>query len=244
MDASTFVLFDTAHWAAIFSTLGIAAGLPWLAREARGGEWVRPIGIALGVALALHHVVKGVSRVVIYGYPLEDNLQLNLCDLGIYLGLVVMITGHRKLYEVVYFWGLAGTLQALLTPDLERGFPHPVWWMYFVSHGGVIVLICYATFAMGLRPRFDGVWRVFAITNLWALVAGTINYFLGTNYLYLCQKPAGASLADFFPPWPWYILVLEVLAIASFLLYYAPFAVADALRERVGERKGPETEIA
>ena len=116
--------------------------------------------------------------------------------------------------------------------------------MYFVSHGGVIVIICYGVFALGLRPEPGSVGRVFWITNLWAVVAAAVNGVLGTNYLYLCQKPAGVSLADFLPPWPWYILALEVLAVLSFLLYYAPFAVADSLRGPTAETVPRETEIA
>jgi uncharacterized membrane protein YwaF len=34
---------------------------------------------------------------------------------------------------------------------------------------------------------------------------------------------------DYFGPWPWYILTLEVMALFFYVIYYAPFAIRDAL---------------
>jgi uncharacterized membrane protein YwaF len=53
------------------------------------------------------------------------------------------------------------------------------------------------------------------------------NWITDGNYLFICHKPENGSIMDFFGPWPWYILVLEVVGIVSFYIYYAPFAVID-----------------
>ena len=44
-------------------------------------------------------------------------------------------------------------------------------------------------------------------------------------------KPATPSLLDLLPPWPIYIVYMELIGIATMLLLYVPFAVKD-LRER------------
>src|SRR5438132_907921 len=45
-------------------------------------------------------------------------LPLQLCDVAIFVAAAALWSRNQLLVEITYFWGLAGTLQALLTPDL------------------------------------------------------------------------------------------------------------------------------
>jgi uncharacterized membrane protein YwaF len=63
-------------------------------------------------------------------------------------------------------------------------------------------------------------------TNFYALCLGLINQALGSNYLYLCNKPAHSSLLDYLGPWPWYILSLELMALFVYMLCYLPVWLA------------------
>jgi uncharacterized membrane protein YwaF len=42
------------------------------------------------------------------------------------------------LVELVYFWALTASLQAVLTPDLGHGFPDPLFFTYFATHSGAV----------------------------------------------------------------------------------------------------------
>jgi uncharacterized membrane protein YwaF len=66
------------------------------------------------------------------------------------------------------------------------------------------------------------------------VVTTLVDWVLDSNYGYLRAKPAQASLYDYLGPWPWYLLSLEALAVALFLLCYAPFALLDRLRRGEG----------
>ena len=94
------------------------------------------------------------------------------------------------------------------------------------------------------RPEPRSILRAWIALNLLAGVAALVNWALGTNYLYLGGKPAGASLLDWLGPWPWYLLSVEALALFSFALWYLPFArrraearAADGATPALGARR-------
>ena len=57
------------------------------------------------------------------------------------------------LVELTYFWGIAGTLQAVAFPDLSSTFPHLVWFQYTAGHLGIVFAALFLVVGMGLKPR-------------------------------------------------------------------------------------------
>jgi uncharacterized membrane protein YwaF len=50
---------------------------------------------------------------------LENAAPMYLCHWAAIMAVVTLIYPNQLTYELCYFWALAGTLQALLTPDLS-----------------------------------------------------------------------------------------------------------------------------
>ena len=229
--ATSFNLFGTSHLVAIAVILLISVVVPLWLRRAASDSLMRRIGAGVGVFGAVHEVVKTWAWVAIWKQPLVDGLPLHICGAGVYLTAVALVWRSYRAYEVVYFWGLAGALQAILTPELPYGFTHPFTISFFLSHGLIIFGLFYATFAYRLRPTWSSVPRVFAITLIFAFgVVAPLNLLLDTNYMYLRGKPVTGSVLDLFGPWPWYIAVTAVFTLASFVLYYLPFWSRDMWR--------------
>ncbi len=228
--APTFALFGAAHLTTIGLIGSTAVGLPWLARQSNRGRWITPLAWLLAAILILQELGTITYRHLVLADPWAENLPFHLCDLALLIGAATLIRRDARLFQILYYWGLAGTLQAVLTPDLPFGFPDPRYIVFFLAHGLVIVAIGFAVIALDLRPTLGGAMWALAAANLWALlVAAPVNALLGTNYLYLCAKPAQASLMDALGPWPWYLFALEIVGLISFLVYYVLWALVSRL---------------
>jgi hypothetical integral membrane protein (TIGR02206 family) len=175
--------------------------------------------IAYAVTVYLQLAVTGVLSVS-YALPLE------VCHCVMLACVISLLRPNRLASEVAYFCGLAGTLQATITPDIGREFPSWEYIQFFWAHGGVLLAVVFLIVGQGFRPRAGSVWRMFIAVNVYAAVVGALDAAFGWNYGYLCEKPAHPSLMDYLGPWPWYILSLEAVALASFWLLDLPWRIA------------------
>ncbi len=236
----SFILFSPTHLLTVAVVLGVSVLLPlWVRRNCSDSQGNR-VAVGLGILVVAHEIVKAWLRVTVYDHRFAEVLPFHLCSTAIMATAVLMLSRSRLAYELAYFWGFSGTLQAILTPDLEEPFPHPLYLSYFLTHGLIILGALYGTLVFRFRPSPRSMVRVYVVTAIYsfALIA-PLNLVLDTNYVYLRHKPAGASLLDYLGPWPWYMAVVAVLAWLFFAAAYAPFYVMDCMaRRRGGPVKG------
>ncbi|RBP39045.1 putative integral membrane protein (TIGR02206 family) [Roseimicrobium gellanilyticum] len=221
-DVPPFRAFSAAHFAALAAIAVLVAVMVYAARRR-----MQPLQRILEVTLAVLLIIQWpISFWVAWdmGYLTVNNaFPLHLCDLGAILGIVALLTHKRGLFEMVYFWGLAGTLQGLITPALTQDWPHPRYFLFFVNHGGVVAAGLYGVLGLGFIPRRSAKWRAWFYILGYALVVGLFNWVVGSNYGFLRHKPETASLFDALGPWPWYIGVTSLLALVFFILLDLPF---------------------
>ena len=148
-------------------------------------------------------------------------LPLQLCDLAAMLAVYGLLTLDRRAIEPLYFFALAGTLPALLTPELDVGFPRFRFVVYFVEHGLTVIAPLVLVVGLRIHPS-RGAWlRAVLQLNALAAVVALLNLALGTNFLYLTRKPVGPTPFDLLGPWPIYLVGLEVLVLVIFRLLQA-----------------------
>ena len=232
-----FVLLSPSHLLTVAVVLAASVLLPlWVRRNCSERRGIQ-VAVGLGIFVVAHEIVKVWIRVTVYDHRFADVLPFHLCSTAIMATAVLMLSRNRLAYELAYFWGFSGTLQAILTPDLEEPFPHPLYLSYFVTHGLIILGALYATLVFRFRPSPRSIVRVYVITAIYCFVLILpLNYLIDTNYVYMRYKPAGASLLDYLGPWPWYMLSVAGLAWLFFAAAYAPFYVMDCMARRRGGR--------
>lgn len=231
-----FVLFGLQHWTGTGITIAIAVLLPLLLRwraSPQGQDTARKV---LAACMFVDIFLGPAVRAGIYGMPLAEHLPLHLCGMTVTLGAFMLWTRSYRLYEVLYYWGTGGALVALMTPDVLQAFPHPVFFLFFLSHGLGFMAIMFATLVMGFRPRPRSLLIVMPVTAAYALLMYPVNLLLGSNYLFLLAKPAQPSPLDWFGPWPSYLPGLVGMVACALLLLYVPFAVIDLVSARKSGR--------
>lgn len=184
------------------------------------GKW---ISIVIGIII-------GINELIWYGYVINrgwftfpDFLPLDLCDIVLWLTVYTLFTNKQWSFNLIYYWGLAGTGMAVLTPDIAATFPSYLSIRFLFSHSCVVLSILYLLWSNALKPS-KGSWKkAFLWINIYAVSIGIYNFIFNTNYFYLCRKPLSGSLLDYMGPWPVYILVGEVVGLILFVLLYLPY---------------------
>ena len=233
---SAFVPFGLQHWLATSVTVGLGVLLPALLRSVASRQAQERARKIIALCLIAYIGLGPAIRAGAYGLPLLEHLPLHLCGISVVLGALMLWFRSYRLYEVVYFWGIGGVLAALLTPDLQQRFPHPLFLLFFFGHGLPFTAVMFATLVMGFRPRAKSLAIVLSATAAYALLIFPLNLVLGSNYLYLVHKPVQPSPLDYLGPWPWYLAGLVVLAVTVCVVLYVPFALFNALKSRTGGR--------
>lgn len=226
-----FELFGAAHIVVMVLTVALPAAMSIFVRRANSEKATHGVCVAFAAVLAVNQLGYWSYRFATEGAAvfMREHLPLHLCSIAVVLSVVLLLTRTRLSYELTFFWGLAGTSNAIVTPELTEGFPNYHFFQYFISHTGIVATALFATFGLGMRPDFRSLMRAFLYLNALAAVLALVNLALDSNYLYLCEPPVTASPLLFLP-WPWYLIWLEVLALGFFGLLYLPVYLGGRAR--------------
>lgn len=181
------------------------------------------MAVAVGVVLLSDLISYVVAQTLDGTWSAKTSLPLPLCDVGVLVAAVACIRPVPLLVELTYFWGLAGTLQAVAFPDLSSTFPQLVWFQYVAGHLGIVFAALFLVVGMGLKPRQGAIFRVFVITIGYTAVVGVVDWLSGANYMFLRQPPSEWTLLKVLGPWPWYIASAAGVAIVLITLLDMPF---------------------
>ena len=169
--------------------------------------------------------ITGHTRNIINGYwnPV-DNIPLHLCSISNFIACFILfvpkISKESKFFEFLYYAGIIGAFQAFFTPQINNfdgsNYEYIEW---YLSHIGIMLLPIYMLKNLGFRLTKFSWLRVVVYLNILLIIVMPINYFIGSNYMYVNGKPE-VNNPLIIGVWPIYIFFWEIIIIIfTYTLY-------------------------
>lgn len=231
MDDRPFVMFGVEHGVAALATVLAVFIMIQVNRPGSAPRIRRAANVTLAVILVISVGMDPLLTWLRYkadpaeamDFMRKNSLPLHLCDIVSVVLAVALVTGRQRWTELGYLWGLAGTLQGVITPAVKFGWHSPEYYAFFAQHSGVQAAALGLVIGAGLKPQPGAFRRVMLWSWAYMAVAFGLNCLLNTNYGYMNGKPENASLIDHLGPWPWYLLSLQGVAFLFYGLLLLPF---------------------
>src|SRR6202140_2109249 len=124
-------LVTLAAIAAVIASLVVAARL-------RPGPWTVFACRVLAIVIIANEAAWWMWAGAHGTWSATYALPFQLCDVAAFVSAAALWLRRPLLVELTYFWGLAGTANGLITPDVADHFPSYSFLQYFIPHGAIV----------------------------------------------------------------------------------------------------------
>jgi hypothetical integral membrane protein (TIGR02206 family) len=224
-------MFSLEHVLTVVITVAAIAALVAAARL-RPGPWTVPAARILALVILVNEASWWVWNWAHGTFSLSYSLPLHLCDVAAFISVLALWLRTPLLVELTYFWGIAGTANGIIEPDVSEHFPAFQFLQYFIQHGAIPAAALFLVVGLKIYPRSWAVVQVFGLTVALVVFDAFANLLTDGNYFYLRQPPGGSNLLELFGAWPRYIFGGVLLAIIFLGLLDLPFKISALARAR------------
>ena len=223
-----FQTFSFEHIIYIFICSAIWFLLPFIGRNYASKSQQRNIALALISVTLLQEFLHYFYKINLNSFNPAQDISLHMCGFSLFISCYALYTRNQTAFELAFFWGIAGALQAIITPDPTRfyfGYISTLW--SFLSHGLIILNVFWMIFVFDMRCRKYSLLNTVLITNGAIFVVGIINKLIGNgaNYWFICEKPSGENPA-LVGEWPYYLITFQLAGILFMMLIYLPMWIS------------------
>ena len=218
-------------------------GMCWLGRRLHGTPAGRRYEIGLSVAVWAIWLGYQAYDFVTLGWDPGNTLPLQICDFVAVIAALVFVRPTRGLQSLAYFWGIALSTQAFITPDLAGGPESLSFWAFWLYHLFVVGAGVYVVTVQRFRPEWRDLRFAVLMGLVYSVVIFAIDAIFDLNYGYLGRgTPSRPTLLDVLGPWPLRSVFMVMLGIVAMTLLWLPWR-AKARSELRARRSGiPRTD--
>ena len=224
----SFQTFGFEHISYLLICISVWFFLPLIGRRYASQSQQRNIALALISVTLLQEILHYFYKINLNSFNPAQDISLHMCGFSLFISCYALYTRNQTAFELSFFWGLAGALQAIVTPDPTRfyfGYISTLW--SFLSHGLIILNVFWMIFVFEMRCRKYSLVNTVLVTNGAIFVVGIINKLIGNgaNYWFICEKPSGENPA-LIGEWPYYLITFQLAGILFMMLIYLPMWIA------------------
>lgn len=204
----------------------------------KGEDNNRAFRYTTAVLLVVFEAAFTVWHLLTGNFSVTCSLPLHLCDITAFTCAVMLVNENMLLFQINYFAGVSGAVQAIVTPTTLPAFPHFDFLDFFITHALLILSVLYMIFIRHFRPDWKTMFKVILIANAYMVIIYYFNKLTGSNYLYVNHPPNPPNLIDpllvnIFGPSPYYIAGMEILVFIIYSLMMLPFEASRIFKRAV-----------
>lgn len=220
---TSFEPFSAQHLVSVI-VLTVAIGALCLTGRNLAEPSKRRFELVMAGLIAAFWIGYQIYDNVTQGIGLRTSLPLQLCDIVAIIAALEFARPSRNVHALAYFWGVALSSQALITPDLAGGPTTLGFWAFWVYHLFVVGSGVYAVAVRKFRPEWRDLRLAIIAGFAYAIPVFVIDAMLGLNYGYLGRSnPGQPTVIDLLGPWPSRVAYMILLATIAMFLFWLPW---------------------
>lgn len=171
------------------------------------------------------------------GADIADHLPVTVCGWSAILGSFMLLTKKQGIFDVVYFFVLAGSINALITPAviIDNGPTHFRYYQFWVEHTSIFIAVFYMIFVHRFKVNTKSIIRSSSVLILLTLLAIYVNSNIeGANYLFLSTTEVGDSALNFLPTnLGLRLLVMGTIIGILYFIAYLPWLIINKQTNKI-----------
>ncbi len=140
------------------------------------------------------------------------------CAMTNVLTIYALFFNKTKMFNILIYYAMTGSLFALLFVDTSYGIPHFRYFHYFIVHYGFLLASFYYAFTkkIEINRRNINIASIYLI--IYTIIVLVVDLIVGENWFYFLESPV-KEISDFFGS-PWYTILWIITIYALLNVWY------------------------
>ena len=149
-------------------------------------------------------------------------LPFQLCSIAGILTMLALFSKNHILIQIIFFISIVPSFLAILTPELQHGYPHYRFWQFFIHH----IVLSWGSFFLIVSNPINITFKKTIEAYIYLLVyAGLVGFILNpifdANFLFLARTPSANTPLNLLGSGFWYYFNLCLVGLVVFLTIFA-----------------------